>query len=126
MKQHAFLRTGVLLAVLLTCVLEIGCGSNDRGADQAPEWLKELIQDLSAQPAANPPAVIARYDYRGQTVYYLSPRCCDIPGTLFDANGSILCHPEGGISGTGDDRCPDFLKERRNEQIVWQDDRAQP
>jgi hypothetical protein len=83
-----------------------------------------LTHDLESQPVANPPAYIARYEYQGQVVYYLPPRCCDIPSTLYDAAGVILCHPDGGLSGIGDGRCPDFIAQRTKEQIVWRDGRG--
>src|SRR5688500_14448619 len=50
--------------------------------DGADEWLNNLIQQLRLEKAANPPAKIYRYTYKGQVVYYLSGRCCDIPSTL--------------------------------------------
>ena len=67
---------------------------------------------------------VARYEYRGGRVYYVPPRCCDVYGTLYDASGTILCHPDGGFTGDGDGRCPDFFEERRNEKIIWRDRRA--
>ena len=89
-----------------------------------PQWLTALIQTLESQPVANPPAFIARYDYRGETVYYLPPRCCDIPSVVYNAAGTIICHADGGITGGGDGRCSDFFAARKNEQIVWRDPRG--
>jgi|SRR6266542_3597765 len=89
-----------------------------------PDWLTTLIQDLESQPVANPPAFIAQYEYRGQVVYYLPARCCDIPSKLYSAVGTIVCHPDGGFTGTGDGRCADFVVERKNEKVLWRDPRA--
>ena len=91
-----------------------------------PAWLTRLIHEIESQPVANPPAFIARYEYGGQVVYYLPPRCCDIPSNLYDAAGAIICHPDGGMTGGGDGRCPDFFARRSNEQIVWRDPRGSP
>jgi len=112
--------------LLLTCVLlAAGCSVNSpTSPGRRPPWLTSLIQELEAAPVANPPALIARYDYRGETVYYLPPRCCDIWSTLYRADGAVLCHPDGGLSGKGDGGCPAFLAERTNEQIVWRDPRT--
>ena len=108
---------GVLLAA--------GCATaNPVAPDRDPTWLTALIHQLEAEPVANPPAFIARYDYRGETVYYLPARCCDIWSTVYAADGRILCHADGGLTGKGDGRCPVFLAERRNEQIVWRDPRG--
>ena len=87
-------------------------------------WLRELIQRLESEPVANPPAFIARYEYKGQPVYYLPPRCCDIFSDLYDADGVIIGHPDGGITGQGDGRVPDFLEVRENENVVWRDLRS--
>ena len=115
--------------VLLTCVMSVACASNPVAPDSEnsmPPWLTALIRQSEAQPVANPPAFIARYDYKGQSVYFLPQRCCDIMGVLYRSDGSIACHPDGGLTGTGDGQCADFFRERRNEQIVWRDARGAP
>ena len=102
-----------------------GCGGRGPAAPAAqPPWLSDLIRQLESQPVANPPAYIARSVYRNQIVYYLPARCCDISSTLYDVDGKILCHPDGGFVGQGDGRCSSFLAERSNEQIVWRDSRG--
>jgi hypothetical protein len=88
-----------------------------------PDWLTALIDELSAEPVASPPAQILQYTYNGATVYYLSPRCCDIMSDLYDVNGKILCHPDGGLTGAGDGQCTDFQDTKKDEVIIWQDDR---
>ena len=88
-----------------------------------PDWLSELIRQMESEPVANPPAFITRYEYKGQTVYFLAQRCCDIFSNLYDADGNIIAHPDGGITGQGDGRAPDFFEERTNERIVWEDER---
>lgn len=108
----------------LAVVVAAACSAHNPAApERFPPFVESLIRQLSAEPAANPPASITRYDYRGQVVYYVPPRCCDIPGDLYLPDGTRLCQPDGGFSGRGDGRCPDFFSERRNEQIVWQDPR---
>ena len=100
------------------------CGAQPAGQQaQLPPAVTALIQDLKNQPVANPPAYVASYDYSGQVVYYVPPRCCDIFGNLYDSQGQIICHPDGGIAGHGDGRCPDFLNQRTNETVIWRDTR---
>ena len=94
------------------------------GAGEIPDWLKALIRSFETDPEANPPTYIAQYEYKGQTVYYVPPRCCDIFSDLHDADGNIIGHPDGGITGQGDGRVPDFFDERTNEQVVWGDKRT--
>ena len=89
-----------------------------------PAWLNDLIYRQQNEPVANPPAFIARYDYRGQTVYFLPQRCCDIFSNLYDAEGSVIGHPDGGITGQGDGRVSHFFEVRSNETVVWRDQRT--
>ncbi len=110
--------------LLLGSLLSTGCGHAPLAPDRAPPWVTSLISQLEAQPVANPPAFIAQYEFQGATVYYVPPHCCDVWSTLYRADGSVACHPDGGITGTGDGACPTFLNDRKNEQIVWRDPRA--
>jgi len=111
----------LILATAAMTLTACGAVSPSGGRAALPEAVTRLINELEAQPPANPPAFIASYDYRGQVVYYLPPRCCDIFGDLYDAEGQIICHPDGGLAGKGDGRCPDFISQRTNEKIIWRD-----
>jgi len=88
-----------------------------------PQWLRSRIQTILATRKRNPIIRISRYDYEGETVYYESAPCCDQQSILYDAQGKVLCHPEGGITGKGDGKCTNFDKRKTNEQLVWQDPR---
>ena len=90
---------------------------------EIPKWLTKLFLGLKNEPLANPPASITQYEYKGQTVYFLPQRCCDIFSVLYDADGNIIGHPDGGITDQGDGRVPDFFDERENERLVWSDHR---
>ena len=98
-----------------------GATANAMGAP----WLNELIQQLQEEKPANPPAKIYRYTYHDQEVYYLTSRCCDVPSKLYDMYGNVLCQPDGGITGKGDGRCPDFFEQRKDETLIWEDKREQ-
>ncbi|GAB3638506.1 hypothetical protein GCM10027422_40960 [Hymenobacter arcticus] len=88
-----------------------------------PAWLENRIQKILATRKRNPIIRVTRYQFEGETVYYESAPCCDQQSTLYDLEGKILCHPEGGITGRGDGKCSSFNKRRSNEQLVWQDPR---
>jgi hypothetical protein len=111
-------------------VLALGaCGPHDAkgtggSPSPVPPAVTAVIQVLQSQPVANPPAYVASYDYSGQVVYYVPPRCCDIFGNLYNSGGEVICHPDGGLAGHGDGRCPDFFRLRTNETIIWRDTRA--
>lgn len=116
-----------LKRVLLILVLSAGCGRHPAAPESAaspPAWLTALIQQLETQPVANPPAFIARYEYKGDTVYFVPQRCCDVMSVVYRSDGVVMCHADGGIAGRGDGRCPDFFTERKNERIIWRDPRS--
>jgi hypothetical protein len=89
-----------------------------------PEWVNNLVATYEKEPVGNPPQSIWQYEYKGQTVYYVPPQCCDQFSTLYDANGIVICAPDGGLTGHGDGKCSDFFQERRNEKLIWKDPRT--
>lgn len=95
----------------------------DYNSQERPLWLTNLIRKQKEHPAANPPAKIYQYRYQRQPVYYLTSRCCDQPGQLYDNQGQLICEPDGGITGQGDGRCPDFFVNRTDETLIWEDKR---
>src|SRR6187401_368677 len=108
--------------VLLAFQTTAACATNPvapNSVNTVPAWLTALTHEAETQPVASPPAFIASYDYKGQSVYFLPQRCCDIMSVLYRADGSVMCHPDGGFTGAGDGRCADFLVERKNERIIW-------
>jgi hypothetical protein len=104
-----------------------GCGTNVPGTgtdtDTRPPWLLQLIAQQEAAPVANPPAYIALREYGAGVYYYLPSRCCDIYSNLYDAEGALVCHPDGGITGGGSGNCP-ALGTPIREEIVWRDERT--
>ena len=119
--------SGGMKLALLILVLSAGCGGNPAAPDSAiasPEWLTTVIRQLETQPVANPPAFIARYQYKGDSVYFVPQRCCDVMSVVYRSDGAVVCRADGGFAGTGDGRCPDFLGERRDGRIIWRDPRS--
>jgi Tol biopolymer transport system component len=108
--------------VLALILLSVACSSSTELEN--PPWVWKLIVQFQLQPVGNPPQSIWRYEWEGRTVYYIPPQCCDVFSSLYDAEGTLICAPNGGIDGRGDGRCPNFLTERTNERLVWEDIRA--
>jgi len=82
-----------------------------------PECLERIIKGIKDDYDWNPPAKIFSYVYEGEKVYYIPPRCCDIPGTLLDVGCNKICSPDGGLGGTGDGKCPEFFTSRSHGEI---------
>ena len=108
--------------LIVTGLLVQATGCTSSSADWPP-FVDNLIAQLRGSEKRNPPASIQRYTYNGVEVYYVPPYCCDVPGELYNRDGSFICAPDGGITGQGDGKCPDFFRERSNEELVWADPR---
>lgn len=108
------------LFILLTfCFSFVGCSQSI--SPENPEWVENLIVQFKKEPEGNPPQSIWRYNYKGKIVYYVPPQCCDQFSTLYDENGNELGAPDGGMTGNGDGRFPDFFTVRTDEKLIWQD-----
>lgn len=115
---------GLLRTLFLVCIFAASCGGKSPVAPETQEWLTALIRTLEQQPIANPPLSITRFEYKSEAVYFVPPRCCDVWSDLYRADGTMICHPNGGVTGGGDGRCPDFFEQRKNAQVIWQDPRG--
>ena len=69
-------------------------------APKIPDWLASLIHRFEGEPVSNPPASITRYEYNGQTVYFVPKKYRDICSDPSDSDGVNIGRPDGGIAGT--------------------------
>jgi hypothetical protein len=83
--------------------------------EPVPEFVHELIESYPAGQAHE----IWQYRFNGETVYYIPPQPYDIPSTLYNSDGEIICSPDGGLTGYGDGKCPTFFKKRRGGTLIW-------
>jgi len=115
------------LAGALACswlFVALACNrSSPTEPDQRPVWLSALIGQMQNEPVTSPPSSIVRYRYRGETVFFRPARCCDIPSVLYDAQGTVVCNPDGGLAGGVDSHCADFFAARSDPTLIWQDTR---
>jgi hypothetical protein len=116
--------TLIRFCLIFAILVIAGAGCSPSAQPETPPWVDQLIRKYQSEPVGNPPQSFWRYDYNGQTVYYIPPQCCDQYSLLLDANGMEICAPDGGFTGQGDSRCPDFVAKRTNEELVWRDNRS--
>jgi len=90
---------------------------------RTPPFLAKLTARYKSAPPSASPGAVWKYRYRGATVYYVPEACCDLMSNLYDADGSLICHPDGGIAGVGDGKCSEFLAERKDGRTLWYDGR---
>ena len=120
-------------AFIILCLLASGCCASKQNADAAkggdgtatptPTCINEMIKGFASAEKANPPRKIFSYTYQGKIVYYVPAICCDFYSDLYDAQCKLLGHPDGGITGKGDGKLPDFTTAKSNEKLVWEDNR---
>lgn len=101
--------------MLILIVLSLLSACRD---EPVPTAIANLISQYEADPRGSPHQVW-RYEYAGATVYYMPPRCCDIASELYDESGKLLCKPDGGFTGRGNGKCPDFVSEGEKQELLW-------
>lgn len=112
------------LVTAFMVILVCGCSAiGPAPSSGIPDWINKQIAQFQTAPIGNPPQSIWQYEYKGSIVYYIPPQCCDQFSQLYDSAGKLICAPDGGFSGRGDGKCPDFSKLRKNEILIWQDTR---
>jgi uncharacterized protein DUF6970 len=109
------------IGLSVSLVAVVGCYQTAR--EDWPPFVDQLVAQFEENPKKNPPGSIWRYNYNGRVVFYVPPSCCDVPGELYDGYGNLICAPDGGITGDGNGKCPDFFKVRTEEKRVWTDRR---
>ena len=106
---------------LLVSILIIACKKVDLKKD-VPNCIEIKIQKIANKAVQNPPAKIWEWQVNGQRFYYFTSDCCDQYNYLYDDNCNIVCAPDGGFTGGGDGRCPQF-NGQIEKILVWEDDR---
>jgi hypothetical protein len=109
-----------LVCVTAIIYMSAGCEKNN---SVLPECVTSKIQALKNEARHNPPVEVWQYEYNGKMVYKISSYCCDAESVVIDENCNTLCSPDGGISGRGDGKCPEFNQEAKSGRLVWKDDR---
>lgn len=113
-----------IIAISLFSLVLLDAGKcNKTNPSGIPGCIQQMIADYRNQPKQNPPASIYQYDFNGAKVYYVTAPCCDNFNTLYDSNCNVICHPDGGFTGKGDGKCPEFSTAKTNEVLIWKDDR---
>ena len=110
-----------LIAITIFIILWLACSTNKKvhGIQEIPACLETKIKAMSSDPNQGSPLSVTRYTYKRQTVYYVVSPCCDKFNIVYDTACNILGHPDGGITGRGDGKMPDFRKETTNEKVIW-------
>ncbi len=125
--------------ILIMCVIATGCcgtKKTDNGPlikedtviqntlpQNIPACISGLIETFTKEEKQNPPRKIYSYTYRDKQVFYVTAPCCDFFSDLYDSDCKLIGHPDGGFTGKGDGKFPNFEKVRSNEKLMWEDKR---
>ena len=115
-----FLRSCLLLLALAACapIQKLDCDAVSPARDIP--WLRTKIAELEKDKDRNGDVQIFRYDYRNRHVFWITGYGDDRPSELYECDGEKICEPDGGITGKGNGKCPDFFGRRENEHRIWQ------
>ena len=112
--------------LLLSALLILCCSfqkAKKKKTATLPACIQQMIKKFKTAEKENPPKSIYSYSYNGQTVYYITAPCCDFFTDLYDSNCTLIAHPDGGFTGKGDGKAKDFFEKRKNEKLLWKDNR---
>lgn len=107
---------------LLISVIIIACSSFQKIKIKPvlPACIKQKIEVFKKTEKYEQPQSITEYEYKGRKVYYVKMPCCDFFNEVYDSSCNLLGHPDGGITGRGDGKLPDFNTEKKKAKIIWQ------
>lgn len=84
-----------------------------------PTCMKNKIDSFKLKEAHERPQRVIEYMYKGKKVYYVAMPCCDFFNEVYDDKCNFLGSPDGGFTGKGDGKIPDFFEEAKNKKLVW-------
>ena len=85
-----------------------------------PACIKNKIDSFKVAQKYKQPERVVEYQYKGKKVYYVVMPCCDFFNEVYDDKCKLLGSPDGGFTGRGDGKLPDFFKETSKEKIIWE------
>lgn len=109
------------ISLIIIFVALISCKSLPQ-QEELPNCIKDRIETLKIQPIQNPPSEVWKWEANGKSFYYFNAPCCDQYSTLYNNECEIVCGPDGGFTGKGDGKCPEF-SEDISKTLIWKDER---
>ena len=122
LDKFIFLLSTVFIALAIFIISLFSCSANKKvqHIQETPACIGEKIKAMASDSNQGYPVSVTRYIYRQRTVYYMVSPCCDKFNIVYDSVCNILGYPDGGFSGKGDGKMPDFKNETNGEKVIWQ------
>lgn len=86
---------------------------------EIPPCIQTIIQQKGQSSTSERFIAIYRYKYQKRYVYFGLSDCCDFYNLLFDQTCQVICAPNGGFTGGGDGKCPNFFNEATEKTELW-------
>lgn len=116
-----FSKMTFLIRISCVTLLLLSCKSSEQ-TQKLPQCIESQIETLKNQSVQNPPSEVWQWESKGKTFYYFNAVCCDQFTILYNDKCEIICAPDGGFTGKGDGKCPDFGSDTKRT-LLWKDDR---
>ena len=87
---------------------------------EIPSCIKTKIDSFKVMQKHEQPQRVVEYQYKGKKVYYVVMPCCDFFNQVYDDQCKFIGCPDGGITGRGDGKLPDFFTAATKEKLVWE------
>ena len=108
-----------IILISFGLILLASCAPKNIAMINMPSCLAAKIDSMKKTPDANMPQSVTQYNYKGSPVYYVTAGCCDKFNEVYDANCKNLGAPDGGITGKGDGKLPDFYGMATDKKVLW-------
>lgn len=90
-----------------------------RPKSDLPRWLQARVDRYAVLPPEQSAQAVWLISVKGRSAYLEVAPCCDQLNPLFAPDGTLLCHPSGGLTGIGDGRCPHPADRDRAPRLLW-------
>lgn len=94
--------------------------SKNISSSDLPTCIKNKIDSFKVKEAHERPQRVVEYIYKSKKVYYVVMPCCDFFNEVYDAQCNYLGAPDGGFTGKGDGKIPDFAEQAKVVKTVWE------
>ena len=85
-----------------------------------PKCIKNKIDSFKVKEAYERPQRVVEYMYKSKKVYYVVMPCCDFFNEVYDDKCNYLGAPDGGFTGKGDGKIPDFTEQAKVVKTIWE------
>ncbi len=121
----------IIISFFVYLILFVSCSENEQKTNKEPipqeemeivipSCILDMIETIKDEEVRNPPAQIWKWDVDGNVYYYFTSDCCDQYNYLYNNECTLICAPDGGLSGGGDNQCPEFIEEII-KTLIWED-----